>query len=279
MVKVSLDQKHNTLPIEIFTSVWRNRQLVSQLAKREVIGRYRGSIMGLGWSFLNPILMLGVYTIFFTVVFKARWGRSSDQSHADYAIVLFVGLIVHGLFAECLNRAPGLIVQNVNYVKKVVFPLEVLPWVTIISALLHAGISLIVLLFAQILLNQSVSWTLIFLPLIIIPFVLVILGLVWFLAAFGVYVRDIAHVTGMLTSVLLFMSPVFYPISSLPVRLQPWIMLNPLTFVIEQSRNVLIYAQQPNWRNLGIYSTIGLGVAWVGFWWFQKARKGFADVL
>lgn len=270
---------HDTAPHEIFASIWRNRQLIAQLAKREVVGRYRGSIMGLAWSFLNPILMLAVYTIFFTVVFKARWGGSGEQGHADFAIVLFVGLIVHGLFAECLNRAPGLIVQNVNYVKKVVFPLEILPWVTVLSALFHAGISLIVLLVSQLLLTHAVSWTLIFFPLVIAPFVFVILGLAWFLSAFGVFVRDIVHVMGMLTSVMLFMSPVFYPVSSLPAPLQPWLMLNPLTFIIEQSRNVLIKSQLPDWQGLVVYLAISVTVAWVGFWWFQKTRSGFADVL
>jgi lipopolysaccharide transport system permease protein len=274
--------KHNATPYTIFASVWSNRQLISQLTKREVVGRYRGSIMGFAWSFLNPILMLAVYTLFFTVVFKARWGDGvavGEKNHADFAIVLFAGLIVHGLFAECLNRAPGLIIQNVNYVKKVVFPLEILPWVTAISALFHAGISLMVLLSAQLIISHSLPWTAILFPLVIAPFVFIILGLAWFLSAFGVYVRDSVHVIGMLTSVMLFMSPVFYPVSSLPTPIQPWLMLNPLTFIIEQARNVLIYTKQPDWQGLVVYLIISLVVAWLGFWWFQKARKGFADVL
>lgn len=243
------------------------------------MGRYRGSIMGLAWSFLNPILMLAVYTIFFTVALKARWGIEESQSHADFAIVLFVGLIIHGLFAECMNRAPILITQNVNYVKKVVFPLEILPLVTIASALFHALISIFMLILAQILLNQSVSWTLIFLPFVIFPFVMLISGFAWFLAALGVFVRDIAHIIGMFSTVLLFMSPVFYPLSNLPESIQPWLMLNPLTFIIEQSRDVLIYSRLPNWLGLMTYAMIGLITAWAGFWWFQKVRKGFGDVL
>jgi len=271
--------KYSTSPYEIVGTLWRNRELVSQLTKREIIGRYRGSLMGLAWSFLNPLLMLTVYTVFFTVAFKARWGHAGENSHTDFAIILFVGLIVHGLFSECLSRAPGLIIQNVNYVKKVVFPLEILPWVVVFSALFQAVVSLIVLLSAQILFNQSLSWTVIFFPLIIIPFVFVILGFAWFLSAFGVFLRDIAHVMGMLTSVMLFMSPVFYPISSLPPQLQPWLMINPLTFVIEQSRKVLIYSQPPDWYGLFLYLIIGFIIAWIGLWWFQKMRKGFSDVL
>lgn len=276
---MNIHQERRLSPLEIFASIWRNRQLIGQLTKREIIGRYRGSMMGLAWSFINPILMLIVYTTFFTIVFKARWGSSPEQNNTDYAIILFVGLIIHGLFAECFNRAPGIIAQNVNYVKKVVFPLEILPLITTLSALFHAGISLLVLLFAQLLLNQSISWTLIFLPFVIFPFVLIIQGFMWFLAAVGVFVRDITHLASMFTSVLLFMSPVFYPVSILPERIQPWLILNPLTFIIEQSRIILIEAQQPDWIGLAVYYAISIVIAWSGFWFFQKTRKGFADVL
>ena len=122
-------------------SVWRNRSLIVAMVKREVVGRYRGSIMGLAWSFFSPLLMLMIYTFVFSVVFKARWGVGGEESKTDFAIILFVGMIVHGLFAECVNRAPALILSNVNYVKKVIFPLEILPWVAFGSALFHTAIS------------------------------------------------------------------------------------------------------------------------------------------
>src|SRR5450759_2178510 len=260
-------------------SLWQHRELITQMIRREVVGRYRGSIMGLAWSFFNPILMLVVYTFVFSVVFKARWGVGSEQSHTSFAIVLFVGMIVYGLFAEMANRAPGMILSNVNYVKKVIFPLEILPVVGLGTALFHTIISLGVLLVAILLINGSLAWTVIFFPLIILPLLIATLGVAWFLASLGVFVRDVGQTVGIFTTVLMFVSPVFYPISALPEKFQIWLMLNPLTFMIEQSRAVMIFGKLPDWTGLGIYTIASLAVAWAGFWWFQKTRKGFADVL
>ncbi len=273
---------HQQLPasiVALFASLGRNRQLILQMSKREVVGRYRGSVMGLAWSFFNPILLLVVYTFVFSVVFKARWGTNSAESKGEFAILLFVGMIVHGLFAECVNRAPGLILSNVNYVKKVVFPLEVLPWVAMGATLFHTGVSVVVLLTAQLILSQSLPWTALLLPLILLPLLLVTMGFSWFLAATGVFMRDIAQTTGIFTTVLMFLAPVFYPITSLPKEYQGWMQLNPLTFIIEAARQVLIWGKMPDWTGLAIYSAISLLLAWMGFWWFQKTRKGFADVL
>ena len=271
--------QHPTSLAALFTSLWRNRLLIAQLSKREVVGRYRGSVMGLAWSFFNPVLLLVVYTLVFSGVFKARWGVGGEESKTDFAIVLFVGMIVHGLFAECVNRAPSLILANVNFVKKVVFPLEVLPWVAMGSALFHTGVSLLVLLAAQLMLNQNLPWTCVLFPLILIPLIFVTMGVAWFLAATGVFVRDIAQTTGIATTVLMFLAPVFYPVSSLPKEYQTLLQLNPLTFIIEEARQVLIWGKLPDWSGLGIYFAVSLVFAWAGFWWFQKTRKGFADVL
>jgi lipopolysaccharide transport system permease protein len=260
-------------------SLWRNRQLIAEMTKREVMGRYKGSTMGLAWSFFHPVLMLVVYTFMFSVVFKARWGMAGEDNKAGIAIILFVGMIVHGLFAECVNRAPGLILSNVNYVKKVVFPLEILPWVAMGSALFHAVISLMVLVIAQVIVNSSLPWTTVFFPLVILPLLVATIGFAWMLSSTGVFVRDIAQTTGFITTVLLFVSPVFYPVSALPKEYQNWIFLNPLTFIIEEARNVLIRGRMPDWPGWCLSCIVGLGIAWLGFWWFQKTRKGFADVL
>lgn len=270
---------HNTTLSEVFASFFRNRKLIFQMAQREVLGRYRGSVIGLAWSFFNPLLMLGVYTFFFSFVFKARWGVAQDGGHTDFAVILFVGLIVHGLFAECINRAPTLINGNVSYVKKVIFPLEIFPWIAMGSAAFHATISVLVLLGLQLILAGSLSWTIILLPLIFLPLILVTLGFSWFFAATGVYLRDIGQVSGLITSVLLFVSPVFYPISVLPPPIRSLVMLNPLTLIIEESRKVLLFGETPNWIGLAIYTLVAVAIAWLGFWWFQKTRKGFADVL
>jgi lipopolysaccharide transport system permease protein len=260
-------------------SLWRNRQLIAQMAKREVVGRYRGSVLGILWSFLNPLFMLVIYTFVFSVVFKARWGINTDASKTQFAIVLFVGLIVHGLFAEVINRAPGLIISNVNFVKKVVFPLDILPSVAIGAALFHSLVSLGVLLVAFVLFNGYLNWTAIFIPLVLLPFIILTLGIAWMLASLGVFLRDLGQSTSIITMVMLFLSPIFYPVTALPVRWRPWVMANPLTFIIEQAREVLIWGHLPDWLGLGIYSLIALLVAWMGYVWFQKTRKGFADVL
>ena len=272
---------HQAFPaniFELFRSQWRNRQLIVQLTKRDVLGRYRGSVLGLAWSFFNPLIMLIVYTFVFSVVFKARWSVAGEDK-VNFAIILFVGLIVYGLFAECINRAPSLILSNSNYVKKVVFPLEVLPSVALGSALFHAGVSLAVLLAAQLLINQRLPWTVVIFPIILLPLLLATLGFAWLLSALGVYMRDIGQTTTILTTVLMFLSPLFYPVSTLPKSYQFWLHLNPLTFIIEEGRNVLIFGNTPNWIGWGLAFAAGLLFSAGGFWWFQKTRKGFADVL
>lgn len=269
----------NTSPYEMFASFWRNRNLLMQLTRRDVVGRYRGSLVGIAWSFFNPLLMLAVYTFVFSVIFKSRWGSSIDESRAGFAVALFVGIIVHGLLAECINRAPGIILSNANYVKRVIFPLEVLPWVAMGSALFHSVISLLVLFVVQLLLGHSIPWTAVLVPLVLAPLLGVVMGFAWMLSAMAVYVRDIAQVTGIFTTALMFLAPVFYPMSALPATYRGWLYLNPLTFIIEQARSILIAGTLPDWAGLGTYALCALGFAWLGFWWFQKARKGFADVM
>jgi lipopolysaccharide transport system permease protein len=252
------------------------------MTQREVVGRYRGSIFGLAWSFFNPIMMLSVYTFVFSVVFNARWGSSSSgaiASKTDFAVILFIGMIVHALFSEVLNRAPTLLLNNPNFVKRVVFPLEILPAVALCSALFHAAISLTVLLLAFVIFNGYLPWTAIFLPLIFLPLVVLTLGFAWMLASLGVFLRDVGQTVGILTTVLMFLAPVFYPVSALPVEYQQWLMVNPLTFIIEQARGALVWGHWPDWRGMGWYSLASISVAWLGYAWFQKTRKGFADVL
>jgi len=265
--------------VALIKSLWRNRYLIAQMTRRDVVGRYKGSVLGLVWSFLTPILMLVVYTFVFSVVFKARWGTDGDESKTQFALVLFVGMIVHGLFAEVLNRAPGLILSNVNYVKKVMFPLDVLPVIAIGASLFHASISLAVLLIAFALFNGYLHWTIIFVPVVLLPLVILTLGVAWIFASLGVFLRDVGQTVGIITTMMLFLAPIFYPITALPEEIRPWIMANPLTFIIEEARGVVILGRMPEWSGLGIYTLAATAVAWAGFAWFQKTRKGFADVL
>lgn len=271
-------QHFSVSPNEIIGSLWRNRRLVKSLIQREVLGRYRGSIMGILWSFITPILMLTIYTFVFSVIFKARWSSESN-SMAEFGMVLFAGLIMFNIFAECVGKAPTLILTNTNYVKKVVFPLDILPWVSLGSALFHAIISLGVWLVAYLIFFGVPHVTVLLLPLVVLPLVFVIMGICWGLASLGVYLRDVGQFVGLLISVVMFLSPIFYPASALPQEYRWLLMLNPLTSVIEGARDVLFWGVVPDLAFLGFYLLVSLIFAWLGFVWFQKARKGFADVL
>lgn len=271
-------QNFSTSPYEMVVSIWRNRELIAALVKREILGRYRGSIMGLLWSLLNPLFMLTVYTFIFSEVFKARWG-SGSESKTEFALVLFAGLIIFSLFTECINRAPSLILANPNYVKKVVFPLEILPFVSLVAALYHASISLGVWFVAYILFFGMPHATVLLLPLVFLPLTFFIMGLSWALASLGVFIRDISQFIGVITTLLMFLSPIFYEVTGFPEEFRQWLYLNPLTLIIEQTRDVLYWGKEPDFFLLGLYSLGSVMVAWLGFAWFQKTRKGFADVL
>ncbi|MCL2296664.1 MAG: ABC transporter permease [Proteobacteria bacterium] len=259
-------------------SLWKNRGLIKALVGREVIGRYRGSMMGVLWSFFLPVMMLAVYTFVFSVIFKARWDTGSD-SKTEFALILFAGLLVFNFFSECVNRAPGLILANTSYVKKVVFPLEILPVVTLGAALFHCGVGLSVwFLFYMIFFGVPPLTALLF-PVVLLPLLFLTAGVSWLLASLGVFLRDVAQVVGVVTTMLLFLSPIFYPISALPEEFRTVLVFNPLAHIIEQTRGVLIFGRMPNWNLYGVSLIGSLVVAWLGYLWFQKTRKGFADVL
>lgn len=265
-------------PVKITTNLWRHRELIKQFTKREVIGRYRGSYLGILWSFINPLLMLVVYTFVFSVVFKARWSVESS-SKTEFALILFCGITAFNMFAEIVTRAPGLILSNANYVKKVVFPLEILPVVVLGSALIHAGISLSILTIGLVVLQGAFYWTITFLPLVLLPLMLLSLGLGWFFASLGVFLRDVGHIIGVAVQVLMFLSPIFYPVSAIPVEVQFFYHINPLTYVVEDMRRIMIWGQLPNWGWLILGTILSGLVAILGHAWFQKTRGGFADVL
>lgn len=271
-------QNFSVLPQEILISFWKNRSLIISLIKRDISGRYKGSLLGILWSLINPIFMLMVYTFVFSVVFNARWTGGSD-SKTEFALVLFAGLIVFNLFSECFNRSPGLILANVNFVKKVIFPLEILSFVSLGAALFNAVISYAVWIVAYIIFYGLPHLTILLLPIVLTPLFIFILGIGWLFSSLGVYIRDISQLVGMLTTVLLFLSPIFFPISALPENYQIFIKLNPLAPVIEQSRQVLFWGNLPNPYEYGLCLIVALIIACFGFYWFQKTRKGFADVI
>jgi len=259
-------------------STLRHGDLISQLVRREFAQRYRGSMLGGLWAFVTPLVMVMVYTFVFTVVFPTRWG-TADVAETNFVVIYLVGAITHGLFAEALGRAPNLIVSQANYVKKVVFPLEVLPIVVVVGALITATIGFVIAIILNLVLAHAVQWTAIFLPLILIPYLVLLLGMVLLISALGVYLRDLGQATGVFITLALFLTPVFYPITAVPERFRLYIYLNPLTFVVEQAREVVLFGHLPNWTLLGLYALGSLAFCWVGLFVFQRARGGFADVL
>ncbi|MBK3468919.1 ABC transporter permease [Pseudomonas sp. MF6776] len=265
-------------PLAMVASIYKNRNLIFNLIKREVMGRYRGSAMGLLWSFFNPVFMLTIYTFVFSVVFKARWVGGSD-SKVEFALVLFTGLLVFNLFSEVINQAPSLILNNTNYVKKIIFPLEILPIVALGAAAFHMSVSLVVWLIFYFLFFSIPDWTALQLPLVLIPLMLMTLGLAWLLASLGVYLRDVGQIIGVVTMTLMFLSPIFYSVDSLPLEYQGIMHLNPLTYIVEETRNVMIWHKSVNWPLWVFWTVLSTLIAWLGFAWFQKTRKGFADVI
>ena len=269
---------HSVQPLAMVASIYKNRNLILNLIKREVMGRYRGSAMGLLWSFFNPVFMLTIYTFVFSVVFKARWVGGSD-SKVEFALVLFTGLLVFNLFSEVINQAPSLILNNANYVKKVIFPLEILPIVALGAAAFHMSVSLVVWLIFYLLFFSIPDWTALQLPLVLIPLMLMTLGLAWLLASLGVYLRDVGQIIGVVTMTLMFLSPIFYSVDSLPLEYQGIMHLNPLTYIVEETRNVMIWHMSLNWPLWVFWTALSTLISWLGFAWFQKTRKGFADVI
>lgn len=270
---------HSISPVALVRSMVKNRQLLIGLAWRETIGRYKGSMFGLLWSLLIPLMMLGIYTFVFSEVFKSRWGAGNYTSKAAFAVMLFSGLIIFNLFSECISRAPNIILANQNFVKKVVFPLEILPCVTVLSALFHGLVSMLVLLTFELIGFGRIPLTALWVPFILVPFLLFVLGVTWWLSATAVYLRDVGQTIGIFITGLMFVSPIFFPLSSFPARFRILANLNPLTYPIEQMRALVVVGQELEWRSWAIYFVFSLVFAWVGFAWFQKTRKGFADVL
>lgn len=262
----------------IFSAFTAFGSLTGELAKREVLGRYRGASFGLLWSLISPFMMLVVYTVAFGYILKSRWPHASGST-AEFALILFLGLIVHGFFAECLTRAPTLIIGNTNLVKRIIFPLEILPWPMVLSALFHLIANTVVFAALYLIANHTVHWTIVFLPFILLPLVVLTVGVVWFLASLGVYMRDISQVTGVLSTAMLFLSSAIVPVETLPENYQALFLLNPLTYIIDQAREVAIWGRLPNFAGLATYTMVAFAVANLGYVWFAKTKRGFADVL
>ncbi len=264
--------------MNILSVFGKHRSLTYELTQREVLGRYRGASFGLLWSLISPFLMLLVYTLAFGFIMKGRWPGSSGTT-TDFALILFAGLTVHGFFAECFTRAPQLIISNTSYVKRVVFPLDILVWSMTFSALFHLVMNMVVLLLLFLCVKGMVHPTAALLPVILIPLVILTAGVGWIVSALGVYLRDIGQIAGVIATAMLFLSSAIIPVESVPESYRVVFELNPLTFIINQVREVVIWGRLPDWQGLGLYTLVACMIALLGHRLFNKLRVGFADVL
>jgi len=261
-----------------FRSVVEHRELIFRLAGREVTQRFQGSVLGIAWMLLTPLLTAAVFTFVFSAVFQTRWG-GTQTGPFDFAILLLVGMAVHGIFAEAVGRAPMLILSQASYVTKVIFPIEVLPLVAVLTALVNAFITVGIVLVGQLLLNGVLHWTALFWPFVIAPYLIFVVALAMFFAACGVFLRDLSQIVSLLVTVTLFLTPIFYPLNAVPGAFRTLMRLNPLTSIVEQSRTVIVFGGLPDFVSLALYTVCALIALALSFWLFQRLRPGFADVL
>lgn len=267
-------------PASLVVNLCRHRHLIAQFTRREVQGRYQGNYLGILWSILTPLTMLAIYTFIFGVVFKARWPQAhGGDTLQGFALVMFAGQLAFQMVAEPVGRAAGTITGVPNFVKKVVFPLEILPVVQVLSGLFHVAMGMLVLVIADLALYGSTPWTVCLVPILALPMILLALGLSWFLSSLGVYVRDIGNFVGLALNVLIFATPIFYPITALPEQYRHLLYLNPLTPGVELIRSALITGDLPGLHLWLVAMVIGAVIAVLGHAWFVLTKHGFADVL
>ncbi|WP_284757527.1 ABC transporter permease [Agrobacterium sp. fls2-241-TYG-188a] len=270
---------HPASPASIAQSFARHWGLIKELVKRDFSSRYRGSAFGIAWILLVPLIFLVVYTVFFSGILKARWLNEASGSTVLFAVNLFAGLLLHMFLAECINRAPHLILSQPNYVKKVVFPLEIIPLVSVASSFVNLLISVLVLIAFCLFSGFGLHLTVFLVPVVFLPLVLFSLGVSAFLSSLGVYMRDVSQVTGFISTILLFLSPVFFSSEMFPADYRWLLNLNPLTLPIEQLRSVVIEGKGFGLVDWLCGFVVGLVSTCAGFAWFQKTRSGFADVI
>lgn len=267
-------------PANIMSSIWKHRDLIWQLVKRDLSERYKGTYLGVIWAFVTPLTMLAIYSFVFSVIFQGSWIKSDGEARlVEFALTLFAGLIPFQVFSEVAIRAPGLVLAVPNFVKKVIFPLEILPVVTVISSSLHSLFSIAILLVGNLIVTGKVSSTLVLLPLAYLPLLFLCLGLAWFLASLGVYLRDIGQFVGLVVQILFFMSPVFYPVNATPASIRWFFYFNPLTAILNAFRESLLWSSGFDWKAWLIWLGLLMGGSWLGYIWFMKTKKGFADAL
>lgn len=266
-------------PVGMVRNLWGHRHLALQLARRDIVGRYRAAQLGMVWSVLTPLILLGIYTFIFAVVFKAKWGRTASESRAEFALTMFCGMLVFNLFGEVVTRAPMMVVSYPNYVKKVVFPLETFVVSGLLTALFNMLVGFAVWLAGTVLLIGLPPMTAVWLPLVLVPICLLTCGVGWVLASLGVFIRDVGHVVVLAVQVLFFMTPIFYRIEAVPAAYQRFLRINPLAHVVEDARRVLMWGSPPDWRWWLPSVAASAVLALLGYAFFMKSKRAFSDVI
>ncbi|MBA3772995.1 MAG: ABC transporter permease [Ramlibacter sp.] len=262
-------------PFRIFSDIWPHRYLLGQLIKRDVLLRYRGAMFGVLWIFLSPLFMLAIFAFVFGQVFQTRWPQ--QDSGLPFWLLLYSGLITFNIFAETVSRAPASVRGYPSFVKKIIFPLHILPLVPLGAALVHGAFNLLIML-AALAWAKGLHWQILLLPFLLLPVLLLALGLSWFVAAWGVFIKDMSQIIPMFVQMLLFLSPVLYPMSAVPKMLQPLYQYNPLGIVIETSR-AAVTGQAVEWSAWAMALAFCLVASILGYAFFQHSREEFADAL
>jgi lipopolysaccharide transport system permease protein len=260
------------------SDLWTHRELLWQFTLRNVELRHKGSHLGLIWSFLNPLLMLGLYVLVFGYIFGGSFGVLPNETRVDYALGIFLGLTLFHFVSEVLGLAPGIIVGNPNFVKKVVFPLEILPAANVVGALFHMMISLVLVVSSMLVLGTGITPGILWLPVIILPLILLTLGVAWFISALGVFFRDISQVVQFVSMALLWASAVFFSAQKYP---EAWIYLrfNPVLLAIDLARDAVLWNRPLHLNHLAYLYATGLTACLLGHLAFRRMKPAFADVL
>lgn len=271
--------RQHLLPWEIARHLYQYKTLIYELTKRDIAIRYRGSYLGIFWSFLRPLCMLCVFGVVFGYIFQSKLGQFPHESKVDFALALFSGLMIFDMFGECLGRAPTLILSNANYVTKVVFPLEILPVSVVVAAFCHLLISLIPLLIGVAIAHGSVPLTAVYVPVILVPVVLLCLGTTWFFASLGVFFRDINSFVPVLLIIVMYASAIFYAIDKVPPLFQPVVHVNPLAILIHHLRCAIMWGTPINWAQFGVHFVGCAAFMILGYIIFMRTKNAFADVI
>lgn len=253
--------------------------LLVSLTRRDVDRRYKDSVVGAAWGIIVPLIMLGIYTVIFSTIFQARWGGMEVAGKADYAVILFIGLIVYGVFAEAVTRAPTAIVAQPNLVKKVKFPLELLPLVVVFSCLYNAAVASVGFFVFLAFSSFGLHWQMVALPLLLLPFIALVVGVTFLLSSLGVFLRDVDQVAALFARVLQYLTPVLYPSTIFPSPIGDFMRLSPLAIQVEQIRALVVFGQWPDWSGFAISSAVSFLLLGLGWFWFRKTQRAFADVL